>query len=224
MRSFLVGFFSLALLGQTAFGAIVYQAGQSQAGTYNINGNALDYLGDTAYLAGTERYLTAIDIGTKYYGNTAASLGLTLELYADSNQDGLPDDVDPITAGNQYQVIGSSSITQAYSPFQDVTAIFPFNNLLVPNNIAFVVKQDTFDNNFALYLGNLATIGTSFGNPSGARAVASAQGNPNFGRINFGGIDITATIHANQVPEPGTMVLAGIGAVGLVLVARRRRA
>ena len=223
MKYVLFGLLSLVLCGQSAFGAVVYQASTVTAAV-NVNGNAFDYLGDSAFLAGTERYITQVDLGTKLFGNAGVTpLNLTLELYADmSVVDGLPDDVDGITPGNQYQVLGSSSITQVYVGGGNHTSTFLFPSVLVPNNIVFVVRQDTFDNNFQVLLGNPAAIGDSFQVAGTERIVLSTQSSPNFQRANVGGPEVIATIYANQVPEPGTFVLAALGAIGLVFVARRR--
>ena len=215
----------LAFMGQLSYGAIVYQStGVSAA--INVNGNAFDYIGDSAFLAGTERFITLVELGTKLFANGGVvPLGLTLELYADMNVvDGLPDDVDPITPGNQYQILGSSSIVQVFTGGGNHTSLFPFPLVQVPDNIVFVVKQDTFHNNFQVLLGNPATIGDSFQVAGTERIVLSTQTNANFQRGNVGGPEVIATIHAELVPEPSTLALAGLGAVGLVLAARRRRA
>ena len=230
MKSISVVVLSLAAMlaaVPVSHGAIVYQA-TGNSGSLNINGNAFDYLGDSAFLAGTERAITQIDVGTRFFGAGTPYAGpITVELYADmSVVDGLPDDVDPITAGNQYQILGSSStlLTFTGTGTQNQTAVFLFPiPVVVPDNIVFVVKQDVFENNFALVLGSPATIGDSFQLSGTERIVLSAQGNPNFQRANVGGPEVVATIYAQAVPEPGTLVLAGMGAVGVVLVARRRR-
>ena len=224
MKRCLLTVLLLALLGQFSYGAIVYQSTGVSAAV-NVNGNAFDYLGDSAFLAGTERYITQVDLGTKLFANGGVvPLGLTLELYADmSVVDGLPDDVDLITPGNQYQILGSSSIVQVFTGGGNHTSVFPFPLVLVPDNIVFVVKQDTFHNNFQVLLGNPAAIGDSFQVAGTERIVISTTSSANFQRANVGGPEVIATIHA-EVPEPSTVVLAGLGVVGLVLAARRRRA
>lgn len=205
-----------------AMGAVVYQS-TGDAGGVNINGNAFDYLGDSAFLAGTDRSITQIDVATRTFNVRPFSNALTLELYADNNADGLPDDVDAVTPGNQYQVLGSSSILLTYpagAGGQNQTASFPFANVLVPDNIVWAIKQDTFDNNFQIVFGSPATIGDSFTSSGAERAVVSSQGNPDFQRVNVGGPEPVVTITA--VPEP-----AAFGVLGLAATAglsRRRRA
>jgi hypothetical protein len=228
MRSFLSslvrgGAFAVAALavGQSASAAIVYQS-TNPSGGVNVNGNAFDYLGDSAFLAGTERELTQIDLGTKRFGNVGTTnLGLTMEVYADmSVVDGLPDDVDAITPGNQYQILASSSITQAFIGSGDHTSVFTFANVLVPDNIVFVVKQDTFDNNFQVLFGTPAAIGDSFTVSGAERTVISSQGNDNFQRANAGSSEVVATIYA--VPEPASLGVLALGA--LACFGRRRSA
>jgi hypothetical protein len=213
----------MLLAGAPAFGAIVYQS-TGDSGSLNINGNAFDYLGDSAYLAGTEREITQIDVLTRFFASGTGYAGpVTLELYADMStpDDGLPDDVDPVTAGNQYQILASSTTTLSFGPsgVQDQTATFLFSNVTVPDRIVFVMKQDVFENNFALVLGSPATIGDSFQVSGTERIVLSSQSSTNFQRANVGGPEVVATIHA--VPEPAALSL--LGAAGLLAFRRRRQ-
>lgn len=211
MRRFLLGVLSLVLLGQTAFGAIVYQQ-TSVNGGLNVSGNALDFIGDRVVLAGTERQVTSVSVGTTLFASGAVPYtgSFTLNLYADDG---------PVVSGITMPgtQLGSSTILAAYVPGQSQDLVFPFASVLVGNVLHFQLTENTPQNNFQVQIGGAATIGSS----SSSYVIGSFNGNPNFQPFNVGGgNNVRATVTA--VPEPGTLLLAGVGAIGLVLVARRR--
>ena len=218
MRKFYLSFLALALLGQCAFGAVVYQQSNS-IGTVNVNGNALSHLGDDVTLAGTERNLVSIDVGTRYYfdaTHTAYTPILQLSLY---------DTTTPGTPGTGPGQLIATSISTGL-PFvgvagsQDQTITFLFNPVtdVVPNSFYLAVSQVNFDNNLALHYDGNPTIGST-----ATAEFGKFQANPNFSAFNIGGVTgLQTTINA-VVPEPSTIALLGMGALGMVMAARRRK-
>lgn len=204
---------SLVLLSQSAFGAIVYQSSQTANGGLNVSGNALAQVGDKVTLAGTERQVTSVSVGTTLFASGAVAYtgSFTLTLYAD---DGLV--VSGVTMPGT--VLGSSTISASYVPGQSQFLVFPFSSVTVPNTLHFQLAENNPQNNFQVQVGSSGSIGTS----SSSFIIARSNGNPSFQPFNVGGGNqIVSTITA--VPEPGTVLLAGLGALGLVLVARGRK-
>ena len=219
MKHAAIFLFAFALLGQAADAALVYSLPFSNtAGTVNVLGNAIESLGDDVTLAGTDRQIVSAEVDTAYYfdgTHPGSAIPLQLTLY---------DLTTPGTNGLGH-VIATSSVIQVYGPGvsgrQDVTVTFPFAGETIPNSFYVAVSQNPpnapLDNNFALFYGSSPTVGstatTEFYRP---------YSSTNFSVINIGGVTGLA-IRINAVPEPGTIALMGVGALGLVFTARRRR-
>lgn len=176
----------------------------------SYTGNSFTQIGDQIHLAGTERLATLANVEVFNLGVAAGTFDATLRLF---------DVGSPVGSqiGSDFVQTGVSAPGSSFIQFS-----FALPNVLVPDDLVFTlgISNQSAGANILAVLYNPPTIGGS------DSSFLIANDGTNFGLYTAGaggGKDnVYFELHAQAVPEPSSIVMLGLGALG-VMFARRQR-
>jgi hypothetical protein len=176
------------------------------------NRPAGNHLGNTITFGGTARGLDTATIVV--YNATGANQPFTLSLYAGNNP-------------NTGALLGSSSTT--VGAFQQ-NATFDFGGLPVPDTLTFIISASSGSNsNAGPFSSNLPpTVGSGpnslwYGFAPGNFTQNTTWAINDGATTNYLNAQFTASALPAPVPEPASILLVGMGVVGVAAYAYRRR-
>lgn len=211
----------LCSVAGSSFGATIYaNATNDQGSTLQYVANGFSGIGDTITVAGTQRLATQATAQFFNLLDTAGTFSATLSLYEVGTGGAVVGNLLVSKTVDNIAISGFDSLNPLTTGV--ATVVFPNLNVTVPTNLIFLLAVSNVVNaDLGVTLFDPPTVGSSsnsgFISRTGSTFAASTTGS---------GVDnVNFTLDATDlrgVPEPGTLL--GAGMVLLVLgIARRRR-